>query len=340
MKRKKITIYALMILVFIISIACQATTFGKSPTATVDLNATVNAAVAATENAETMIKTTVDSAVLATITAMPPHPSPTPVNSDDLSEEDLADEVNNAVTEANNASQQSSNYTDQATSDNTLTYQEAYEMAYYYGLSQAEIEEALYLAELYLSLYYELAEDTVELLTIVVEDLEQLASTTSEALNSVENIIQVLEDGQIIDTELIKSLSDYNDLIGNQIIDLDIKSNEWIDTLKGSFELRASEFINLEANQIAGDRIGALNIARDYINSINSSLSDGILSREELFSIAQLGANASASINQFGGPQLNNISGNINNLTGQLARGQLPQAKSSVGELSNLIPRR
>ena len=115
--------------------------------------------------------------------------------------------------EANNACQQSSDYSDQATNDDTLTYEEAAELAYYYGVSQAEIEEALYLAELYLDLYYDLAEDTVELLTIIVEDLDELASYTSEALETLDTVINTLAEGSIVSDELIASLSEHSNRI-------------------------------------------------------------------------------------------------------------------------------
>ena len=340
MKKRKIVISTLILLIFLLGLSCQATSFGKTPTPTPDTNATVNAAVAATDNAETVIQSTVDSAVSATITALPPFPSPTPVDTDILSEEELATAVDESVQEANNACQQSSDYSDQATNDDTLTYEEAAELAYYYGVSQAEIEEALYLAELYLDLYYDLAEDTVELLTIIVEDLDELASYTSEALETLDTVINTLAEGGIVSDELIASLSEHSNRIEEYAGTLEPEFAQWLDGLKGSLENRANQYINLEPDQVAGDRLAALDITRDFVNAINLSLGDGILSQNELFNIAQLGANASASINQFGGPQLQNLSGNINALTGQLARGELPQARTGAGELSSLIPRR
>ncbi|MEA3396073.1 MAG: hypothetical protein U9R05_01245 [Chloroflexota bacterium] len=49
---------------------------------------------------------------------------------------------------------------------------------------------------------------------------------------------------------------------------------------------------------------------------------------------AQLGANASAGLNAHGGPQLRQFSGSINDITGQLARGQMPH---NLGNLERAL---
>ena len=66
---------------------------------------------------------------------------------------------------------------------------------------------------------------------------------------------------------------------------------------------------------------------------MSQSLADNTISSAELANIAQLGANASASLNAQGGPQLQQLSGSINDITAQLARGQAPQAQANLGNL-------
>jgi hypothetical protein len=63
------------------------------------------------------------------------------------------------------------------------------------------------------------------------------------------------------------------------------------------------------------------------------ALDDDRISQTELADIAQLGANASAGLNAHGGPQLQRLAGSINDITGQIARGQMPQARANVGNL-------
>jgi hypothetical protein len=77
--------------------------------------------------------------------------------------------------------------------------------------------------------------------------------------------------------------------------------------------------------------------AFDYVDAIHGALVDNSLSQSELANIALLGANAVAGLSAYGGPQLQQLAGSINDLTGQLARGQVPTALANLGSLENAL---
>ena len=83
--------------------------------------------------------------------------------------------------------------------------------------------------------------------------------------------------------------------------------------------------------------MGALQVAFDYVDAVRQSLADRSISPEEMANIAQLGANAAASLEARGGAALQRLSGSINDITGQLARGQVPQAQAGLGSLESAL---
>ena len=103
---------------------------------------------------------------------------------------------------------------------------------------------------------------------------------------------------------------------------------------------RAAEIGNLEPDQIAANRFEALSFAPEDINEARSALADGVVSPDELLNLAQRGANASASLDQYGLGELGNLSVNIQGLTGQLAAGQVENALNTLNDLESMLPNR
>ena len=67
-------------------------------------------------------------------------------------------------------------------------------------------------------------------------------------------------------------------------------------------------------------------------------LEDNKITQFELSAIAQAGAIARAGLNAKGGPALQGFSSSINNLTAQVARGEIQQMNSGLGDLEILLP--
>ncbi|MBI9049560.1 MAG: hypothetical protein JEZ00_09080 [Anaerolineaceae bacterium] len=344
MKNKGMTSLIVLTLISLLLGACttpQPASVEQSvtvePSATMDIQATIDAGIASTSTAQAMMQEAIDQAVVATITAMPTPEMPA---SEELSEEELAQMIDEAVNEALYYSNEVESATTSSTSDDVLTEDELEMLMSYYGVSQSEIEYALMLAEMYLELYYELGEETVDLLYIVVEDLEDLYAMSEDAMELVYVLENVAANGGAITAEDIAAVIEYSQQFEDIKPMLEDLSGEWLTALQGDLTTRADEYLQLQADQVAGNRIEALAMAGDYITSVRSALGDGVLSNSELNGIAQMGANVGASFNALNLPNNSTISGSINDITGNLARGQIPQASANIGQLEGLIGRR
>jgi hypothetical protein len=96
--RALVIVLTLAVLVFVS--ACNVSA-GATPTATPNLQATIDAATQATSAAGMAVQATVDSAVQATVQALPPTPTAGPeIDYVTLSEEELEELIDEAVTEA------------------------------------------------------------------------------------------------------------------------------------------------------------------------------------------------------------------------------------------------
>ena len=318
--------------------ACSPSTPQSTPVPpTVDIQATVDAGIAATAAAQAVQQATIDQAVVATITSIPIATVPAP---DELSEEELAHMVDEAVNEALTASEQAYNATTSTTStEEGLTEEELAMLYSYYGVSASEIEYALELADLYLALYYDLSSETVDLLNEVVDDLDTLYTAMEDAMVLLDTLEQAAADGGQLSAEQMAALMQASDQLTQVKDSLQGNTDEWLAQLQSDLATRAQDYLSMQPDEVASNRIGAIRMAGDYVFSVRSALSDGLLDKTELQGIAQLGANVTASFEGLNLTDGANINGMVNDITGQLARGQLPQASANLGNLEGLLGR-
>lgn len=325
--------------------ACNAV--GSAPTP--DTQATVNAAVAATGTAQASVKVTVDAAVkvttaaqskpTATPTLMPTAkvptaaPTPTLVNPATMSEEELAALINQAVAEAATATQTSSAATTSAIADGTITLQEAAALLVYAANAEQAIAEAEELIDAYYGLYAELAAETLAVLQAIEQDLAAMASSMATLDATLAEINKALAQGLALAQQTITQLNAAVKNASDKAAQAQVKAQNWIKSLPTDLDKRATAALGMKPTQIANDRVSALLSAFDYVDAVRQAMGDNKITQAELVKIAQLGANASASLKAQGGPALQQIPGSIDKLTGQLARGQVPQAKAGLGSL-------
>ncbi len=294
----------------------------------------VMTAVAATATAEANFENAVADAVQATAVAMPPTPTPQPKEDVyELSEEELAALIDEAVEEAVVATEASSAATTQATSDGTMTEEEIYETAAYVY----DAEAAIYYAEELLAAYYDLygvyADDILYLLTAMEEDLDEL-------IYVLEEVEELLSLGAEAATAAIDQLNEAAGNLTEHVAASQQERDEFFAQVKANLDERESTFANLAPTEIAGDLNGTLTQLHDYLDTIKISFADRKIDLGEMTQIAQLGANAQASILANGGPQLQNIGGSIDGLTRQISRGEWPQANRSLGGFEASLPSR
>ena len=124
------------------------------------------------------------------------------------------------------------------------------------------------------------------------------------------------------------------------VAEIQAQAQGWLELLQAELESQAVQALAVQATEIAANRVEALQSAAQYVESVHSALADQYISPQELSAIAQLGANAGASLEAYGGAQLQSLVGSIDALTAQLARGEWPQAQINLGALESAIPSR
>jgi len=301
----------------------------------VDVDATIQAGIQGTQAAEANVESLVNEAVAATLTAIP---TPTVVPVEELSEEDLAQAVEDSASEAAAAADQAADASDGASSDGEITQDELDELYYLYYLAIEEAEQALALAEDYYDLYADLMELTISELEDIEAQLENIEESANAVLTVLDEISQTIAQGGEIAQQTLDNLQQMSQQAAQH-------AGEIQENLPGWREVRAQETDNLVnqalsavPNDIAETRAGAIAQVKDYVQSVQSAVSDGRFSLDELNALSQLGANAAASLSHVGGGDLAGLSDAVNGLTRNFASGQLPDLNRGLGSLQNSLP--
>jgi hypothetical protein len=331
-----------------------------------DVAATVDAAIQATSAAEASLSATVDAAVQATSavseaqvtstippaptevpTAPPPLPAPTeaapapppaqaptpePVDATTMSEEELAALIDAAVAEALAASEAASTTTSDATSDGTISADETVSIEIALDNADEALALAEYLITLYADVYGEYASETLALLLEIEEDLQTIAQASVE-------MSALLETGSEAATAAIAQLEAALVAMDANVAAVQAQAQGWLELLQVELENRSAAALTAQASEIASNRAEAIQSALSYAETVRAALADSYVSQGELAAIAQANANAMASLLAQGGPQLQSLTGSIEALTAQVARGQWPQAQLNLGALESSLPR-
>lgn len=307
------------------------------PSATPNLDMTVQAAVKSTELAKNGMQATINSSVATTLTAVPPAavpvlPTPTPINATYVTEEEVAAMVEKEVNEALAASSACASASTAAAADDTITSEELAELEAAVLASEQAIYEATALAEQYLALYTELGEETIALLQQVETELATMSTSTAQIAATLEEINISLQQGLALAEETITKLETQASEIQTQVTEIQTAASGWKDKVSAELENRANLAAGLQADQIATDKAGTLQQLSQYMGQMKASLADGKLSLDELNSVVKLGANASASLRQFGDAGTS-LADKITGLNRNLARGELPQVTAGLADL-------
>jgi len=297
------------------------------------LEVTIQAAIEATNSAQDEVDKLISESVSATLTAIP---APTPIAVDQMSEEDLAVALEQSTSEAVSSADETIQYTNSALDDGELTQTEIDELYYLYYWSIEELEQALYLVDLYYDLYDDLLEAVIMDLESIENELQTILSATEDALLYFEEIIGLISSGELLVQEKIDQFEEFSNLILEASTNVTSQLPNWIQSRKDEIDRIANIAISSSPVDIANTKPGAVLIAKQYLDEIKLAIGDGKFSTLELQSISQLGANAAASLGQFGG-EFSNYSNMINGITESFARGQLPQINAGIGTLQNGI---
>lgn len=294
-------------------------------------------------------QSTIDAAIAATATAMAPQPTPTPTQLPEgvtavdenyvlVTEEDLNAAIDKSVAEAMAAYEEAYTYTEQATADGELTQEEIDYIYYYYGYA----EELIALADDYIYMYYDLYADLVEETIYLLEAVEDDLAATEEAINEVVAIVdtaaETVQAGQEVRQETIDQIA--SAAANYQQMQQQVAGawQSWEQNWNSERQQRLQAIQGITPEYVPGSRPEALNELAKYADAVRNAIGDYSLSSQELFDIAQLGANAIAGL-QNQGPALQEIAGQIGELTGRLASGNLPGAVSRLSDLESAMSR-
>lgn len=315
------------------------------PAATPSTNEVVNTAVAGTQQAQALAQATVNASAL---TAIPATPTPGPtMEYTTLTEAELAALIDEAVAEAITATEQTTASVTTTTSDDTVTSEEvAYIYDYYYDADYyAEYAEEL-LSEYY-TLYADLADEMIVELNTVESELTQMNATLSSIDSSLQQISTTLDQGLAVAEETINQLETAAQTAQTNAQELRTQAQDMMSQLQLDQEGRVQDISQIQPNNIPTDRISSLQTAFEFLDTAKLAMGDNKLSRNELTSLAQLGVNAQAGFQNFGGnsgiaggPDLSQFTGKFSEITGQLARGQMPQARGNLDTFEHSLGNR
>jgi len=116
----------------------------------------------------------------------------------------------------------------------------------------------------------------------------------------------------------------------------------WLAQVLTEIEARESLYMNIspQAGEVASNRVEAFIQAHDFVDAFVSADEDKRFSHPALADLAQLSANAEASLANTGDPPLIEFSRQIDQIMRHAARGEWPQAREALADLKRNLPRR
>jgi uncharacterized phage infection (PIP) family protein YhgE len=257
-----------------------------------------------------------------------------------MTEEELEALINQAVNDAVAATTQASTATTQATADQAVTQEEVDGMVVYVDGAEEAIAYAEQLIDSYYSLYGDLAAESVALLTEVEQDLEEMATATEALAQELAQVESTLAAGLSLATETVTQLENTAQQATQSLQQVQAVTQNWLGKAQIDREHRANAALSIKPDNIPADLPSTLSSAFDFVDLVRNSLGDNKLSRDELNLISQLGANVSAGFNNHGGPKMQGFSGKVNEIVGQLARGQTRHAREGLGNFEKSLGQR
>ena len=324
-----------LILSIIIASLLAACSMGAAPTSESASQDAINTAVAGTQQASALAQATVNANAL---TAMPATPTPGPtVEYVTMTEEELAALIDQAVAEAVAATEQTTTNVYYVTEDDAVTTEEVVYVYDYYYYADYYVEYAEDLIEEYYALYSDLAYEMIAELNSIEAELSQMNETLSSIDQSLQEISSTLEQGLALAEDSIAQLESAAQTAQVNAQELKSNAQDMMSTLQLDQQNRLNQISQMQPNNVPTDKLSALQSAFSFVDFANSALSDNMLTRDELLNLTQLGKNAQAGFQQFGGadavgPDLTQFSGKFDEIGQQFARGQIPQGKGNLNQ--------
>ena len=302
----------------------------------------VSTAIAQTQMAQVLAQATVNS---NTLTAMPATPTPGPtVEYVTLTEEELAALIDQAVAEAIAATEQTTTNVYYVTEDDTVTTEEVEYVYSYYYYADYYVDYAEELMAEYYNLYSDLAYEMIGELNAIESELNQMNDTLSSIDQSLQQISSTLEQGLELAEDTITQLETAAQNAQTNAQELKSQAQDMMTVLQADQQGRLDQIGQIQPDNIPTDKLSALQTAFSFVDFANQALSDNKLTSDELTNLMQLGKNAQAGFQQFGGadgvgPDVTQFAGKFDEIGGQFARGEINHGRENLhnfeGSLGN-----
>ncbi|MBK6792679.1 MAG: hypothetical protein IPG80_09050 [Anaerolineales bacterium] len=319
-----------VLLSFVVASLLAACTMGAAPVVEEDA---INTAIVQTQMSQALAQATVNS---NSLTAMPATPTPGPtVEYVTLTEEELAALIDQAVAEAIAATEQTTSNVYYVTEDDAVTTEEVAYVYEYYYYADYYVEYAEDLIAEYYDLYSDLAYEMIAELNAIEAELNQMNDTLSSIDQSLQQISSTLEQGLALAEESIAQLETAAQTAQTNAQELKANAQDMISVLQADQQGRLNQISQIQPDSIPTDKLTALQSAFSFLDTAKGALSDNKLSRDELLILAQLGKNAQAGFQQFGGadvigPDVSQFAGKFDEINQQFARGEINRGRENV----------
>ncbi len=348
MKKTIIVLLPLLVMV-IISLACFGSFSPKTPgiaaitpLTSPELQLTIDAAVEASCG-KCSAALTQESILIQTATAiavnMQVMVTPTPTEPiEKLSEEKLGALINDRVQMAKKAVSLASSSTMQAVEDGAINEKEYDSLNTYWRYSGDLIAYANEGIQVYFNEYGGLAGDTMAPLKTVDSDLQVVSRQIQAVLPVLEQIGMTLEQGPAQPDKVIRQLKAAADIVVTKATDASQQAKTWSGDLQLQAQKRINQALAVKPQKVAKNRKAAINRAYAYVNVVQAAVADQKITQPEFTNIVQAGANAAASLTAQGGDQFANLADSVNQITTQVAGGQISDASSSLQSFQQALP--
>lgn len=308
--------------------------------------ATIEAAVAATGSAQAAIDAAVQATVAAQATATaislpptaistpvvaasteatpPPAAALSPVDYAMMSEAELTALVDQAVAEAMAAAAQYSTAATAATTDSAVTTDEVQTVEVYYMGAEEAIAEAEELLTQYGNLYATTAETGLAELQEIEQALTEVSTGVTELNAQLAAINSTLAQGLELAESTIAEVQATAQTVSQQVQTAQGQLQTW----------QANHQPPVPANPAAaGHPQVALQSLFEFTQSGQQMLGDNQLTPAELSQLTELGSAAGANLGASGAPQLQQLTGLIETVTGHAAAGNLTETATGLNQL-------
>ncbi|MFQ5460918.1 MAG: hypothetical protein ACE5EL_09000, partial [Anaerolineae bacterium] len=314
------------------------------PAPTPNLEATIQAGLAATATAQVAAEATLLASVGGTVTAMADVEAPATATAEGaeastssgaaatsgMSEEELAAVVEAAVDDALDAAEEAQAAADEAAADGTVDDAEAVDVNVTLTGADEALAEADDLIAAYADEYGDYADESLDSLQAIESDLASI----SEA---VDEMATILGEGQSSAQEAADTISAATKDLQQSAASIRERANRWADAAETAREARVRGAIAALPSGVTNDPVMAAGSAAAYLDMVRNAVADGRVSRAELDDIAKTGAGAAASLRAVGAPAGKEVADKIDDITRQIARGDWKAARAAVDTLDAAV---